>query len=68
MAKKISKLNHKPMKIATTSLSGLAKQYGIHITTLKKWLKNYPEIKLDRKMRLLPPKLVQLIFDRLGEP
>lgn len=46
----------------------LAQQYGVHINTFKKWLSDFPAIKLSPKTRILTPKQVQLIYEEFGEP
>jgi DNA-binding transcriptional regulator YiaG len=56
------------MKAVTASKSELANQYGISVRTLAKWLENIPELVIDKNVRLLTPKQVKLIYEKLGEP
>lgn len=56
------------MKATTSTISKLAREYDVHLNTFKKWLKDYPELKLSKQKRVLTPKQVQDIYDRLGEP
>ena len=46
----------------------LAIAYGIHISTLMKWLKEIPELNLTTYQKLLTPKQIQIIFEKLGAP
>ena len=56
------------MKTTTTTLSKLARDYNVHVITLKKWLADYPELKLNKSRRTLTPKQVQDIYKLIGEP
>jgi hypothetical protein len=56
------------MKATTASKSELANQYGISVKTLCKWLENIPELNIEKNARLLTPKQVGLIYEKLGEP
>jgi transposase len=56
------------MQKNATSLSAIAAQYNVHLVTLKKWLKAYPEIPLNSKVRILTPKIVRMIYEVLGSP
>jgi hypothetical protein len=46
----------------------LAQAYGVHVSTLNKWLKNIPDLNLMKGQRVLTPKQVRLIMEDLGEP
>lgn len=46
----------------------LAKAYGVHKSTFMKWVKEIPDLRLVTNQRILTPKQVQQIFDRIGHP
>ena len=48
--------------------SELARAYGVHVSTLNKWLKNIPDLNLMKGQRVFTPKQVRLIMEDLGEP
>lgn len=49
--------------------SGLAKQYNVHLNTLKGWMKMHPELDfLNNGTRVLTPLQVSKIFELLGNP
>ncbi len=52
----------------TMSKGEMAKAYGIHISTLNKWLESVPLLELQKGQRVLTPKQVGLIMDHLGKP
>jgi hypothetical protein len=56
------------MKASASNLTKLALLYQVHVNTLKKWLKDCPELNLDKRRRTLTPKQVKAIYDLLGEP
>jgi site-specific recombinase XerC len=56
------------MKPIATTISVLACRYGVTTRTLKNWLVDYPEIKLNKNRRILTPKQVKEIYKRLGDP
>jgi hypothetical protein len=56
------------VKATTSSLKDLARQYSVTTRMLKKWLEPYPEINIKFKQRVLCPKQVALIYEKLGEP
>lgn len=49
------------------SKSELARAYGIHISTLSKWLADVPGLTLTKGQRILTPKQVALIMEHVGE-
>ena len=55
-------------KPKTNSKGELARAYGIHLSTLNKWLTLVPGLDLQKGQRVLTPKQVGLIMDHLGEP
>lgn len=46
----------------------LANLYGVHLSTLNKWLRDIPGLSLSKGQRVLTPKQVQTIFENLGKP
>lgn len=56
------------MKTQVTTMGKLARDYGVHIATLKKWISKYPEIRIEKGRRTLTPKEVAAIFEKIGEP
>jgi hypothetical protein len=50
------------------TLTTLAYAYNVHINTLKKWIGKYPEIELDPNCRVLTPKQLEVIYDKIGNP
>ena len=58
-------MNQKPK---TISKGELAKAYGIHLSTLNKWLALVPDLELRKGQRVLTPKQVGLIIAHVGEP
>lgn len=46
----------------------LANAYGIHPSTLRRWLNSIPKLHLEPNQRLLNPAQLRIIFDHLGEP
>jgi hypothetical protein len=50
------------------TLTTLAHAYKVHINTLKKWIDKHPEIELDPNCRVLTPKQVEVIYDKIGKP
>lgn len=50
------------------SKAQLADAYGVHPTTLRKWLQMVPNLGLQDGQRILTPRQVQLVFEHLGEP
>ena len=56
------------MKAKVFSKTELARMYQVHYDTFKKWLKNVPELELNKNQRILTPKQVEKIFNHLGEP
>lgn len=57
-------MDHRP---TTMSKSELARAYGIHISTLSKWLADVPGLTLTKGQRILTPKQVALIMEHVGE-
>jgi transposase len=55
-------------KTKSMSKSQLASAYGVHICTLKTWLKPIKGLDLHPAQRILTPKQVELIIAHLGEP
>jgi len=55
-------------KPKTLSKGELSRAYGIHISTLNKWLVEVPGLELKKGQRVLTPKQVELIMEHLGEP
>ena len=56
------------IKVKAYSKTELARFYGVHYDTLKKWLKNIPELDIKPTQRILTPKQVGKIFTHLGMP
>ncbi len=56
------------MKTYASTLTNIARQYGMHRKTLKKLLKEFPQIRLNTRRHMLTPKEVGLIYDCLGPP
>lgn len=52
----------------TISKKQLAIKYGINYKTLRSWLSMIPELELDKKKRLLTPKQLEIIFEKIGIP
>jgi len=52
----------------------LAKRYGVGYSTFIKWIELHPQLKDEflklksQKVSVIPPSLVKLIYDLLGEP
>ena len=56
------------MKTFSSTLTNLARQYGVHRKTLKKMLNDYPQVQLSATRRTLTPKEVEQNYDCLGKP
>ncbi len=56
------------MTATTSSFKSLAVAYKTTVRTLQKWLAPYPEIGIKRYQKLLSPKQVAMIFEKIGEP
>ena len=56
------------MKTFANTLTTVSRQYGVSRKTLKKWLLDYPQINLKKGTRVIPPKVVDQIYDCLGKP
>ncbi|MES2620344.1 MAG: hypothetical protein V4615_05780 [Bacteroidota bacterium] len=56
------------MKAATSTFSNLATEYGVTVRTLKRWLSDYKDLNIKHGQKILTPKQVRLIFDKIGEP
>ena len=52
----------------TISKKQLAIKYGINYKTLWSWLSMIPELELDKRKRLLTPKQLEIIFEKIGIP
>ena len=52
----------------TISKKQLAIKYGINYKTLRSWLSMIPELELDKKKRLLTPKQLEIIIEKIGIP
>jgi len=52
----------------TISKKQLAIKYGVNYKTLRSWLSMIPELELDKRKRLLTPKQLEIIFERIGTP
>jgi hypothetical protein len=52
----------------TISKKQLAIKYGINYKTLRSWLSMIPELELDKRKRLLTPKQLEIIFEKIGIP
>ena len=46
----------------------IAQKFNVCLKTLNKMLALIPDFSIDRKIRILSPKQVSIIFEHLGEP
>ena len=46
----------------------IAQKFNVCLKTLNKMLALIPNFSIDRKIRILSPKQVSIIFEHLGEP
>lgn len=60
------------VEVKTYSKSDLAKLYNVGPTTFRKWLEPFmPDLEAlhyQKDQKILKPKQVKLIFDKLGKP
>lgn len=56
------------MKIKATTRTAMASLYEVSLVTFNKWLMEIEDLKFDPKKRILSPKQVQIIIDKLGDP
>jgi transposase-like protein len=50
------------------TLNQLAAEYGVHVSTLRNWLKPIKEEVYEGKRKLLLPRQYKKIYEFLGEP
>lgn len=48
--------------------SELAVEYGVSMTTMRKWINAIPNLNLSKNQRLLTPVQVDIIYAHLGSP
>ena len=54
------------IQIKAYTKSQLAEKYGVHYTTLKRWLSTVPGLNLIPGQRILTPAQVELVLRHLG--
>jgi transposase-like protein len=50
------------------TLAQLAEEYGVHVSTLRNWLKPIKDDVYEGKRKLLLPRQYKKIYEFLGEP
>ncbi len=58
----------KEKKIKAKTISVLANEYGVHISTMNKWLRIAGLLKPKSEGRIYTPKEIKKIYDHLGDP
>ncbi|KAB2912959.1 hypothetical protein QQ054_13115 [Oscillatoria amoena NRMC-F 0135] len=61
-------MEHK-IKLVSKNLSTLKSEYGVSEPTMKKWLRQVPNLKVDkRETKDYTPKELEMIYKHLGVP
>ena len=72
-------MNKETPKTTANTLGNIAKNYGVGISILKDWINSFPELEKEidlycqhvsknKASKLLPPLLVEKIYNTLGKP
>lgn len=53
---------------AVKTISELYQEYGVSDKTFRKWLRKHPQLKIEKRQRVLTPRQVAQIYKIFGEP